>query len=63
MYREENEHLEHVCMRTNLVTEPGTACQGNPSCIENYAGRHLWHTIQQTYHFLVKPISVESNLI
>jgi hypothetical protein len=33
MDREDNEHLKHVCMRTNLVTEPDTAWQGIRSCI------------------------------
>jgi hypothetical protein len=33
MDREDNEHLKHVCMRMNLVTEPDTAWQGIQSCI------------------------------
>ncbi len=49
--------LEHVCTRTNLVTEPDTAWQGNRSCIENYAGRPLKGTFGTHYSKPIKPIS------
>ncbi len=61
--REDNEHLKHVCMRTNIVTEPDTAWQGNRSCIENYAGSPFKSTFGTHYSKPIKPISVESNLI
>ncbi len=55
MNQEDNEHLKHVCMRTNLVTEPGTAWQGNRGCIELYAGHLLKGTFGTHYS---KPISL-----
>jgi hypothetical protein len=53
--REDNEHLKHVCMRTNLVIEPDTAWQGIRSCIEYYAGHPLKGTFGTHYS---KPISL-----
>ncbi len=55
MNQEESEHLKHVCMRTNLVTEPDTVWQGNESCIENYTGSPFKGTFGRHYSKHIKP--------
>jgi hypothetical protein len=62
--REDIDHLKHVCMGTNLVTDPDTAWQGNWSCIEKDQPAVLLSTaLAHVTAKLFEPISVENNFI